>query len=123
MTLPSVLRAANAALVEKIRVTPVDRLVATLDESPPVLESPQVMTLPSVLRAANAPSLRHCCVVLSDVVVSVDNAAERAASAQPKSAIRQAAPIVHETTKRFDTTGNPKALLDSLDNPRITPNS
>ena len=54
MTLPSVLRAANASLVEKIRVTPLDRPVVTLDESPPQLELPQVMTLPSVLRAANA---------------------------------------------------------------------
>ena len=53
MTLPSDLRAANASLVEKIRVTPLDRPVMPV-ESPPRLESPQVMTLPSVLRAANA---------------------------------------------------------------------
>ena len=54
MTLPSVLSAANASVVEKMRVTPLDRPVETLDELPPMVDTPQVVTLPSVLSAANA---------------------------------------------------------------------
>ena len=54
MTEPSSFTAAKARVVEKIWLTPEAREEETADESPPLLEDPQVMTEPSSFTAAKA---------------------------------------------------------------------
>ena len=57
MTEPSSFTAAKALSVEKSWLTPEAREEETADESPPRVESPQVMTEPSFLSAAKAYSV------------------------------------------------------------------
>ena len=57
---PSVFKAAKAAGVDYICVTPAVKLELTLDASPP--QSPQVTTDPSVFKAAKATGVDHICV-------------------------------------------------------------